>query len=490
MNNDVKYTLSLRDFFTAAIRKARGETDGLDNSINKVRSDAQTLTNTLKTAFAAFATSQVARGIYEVGTGFENAQMGLRTLLKDNAAAAKEFNDILQDAATTPFDFKSLLMANRALLAAGDSADNARAVVKDLANAIAASGGGNDELQRMVVNLQQIKNTGKATAMDIKQFAFAGINIYGALAAATNEPIEKVREMDVTYETLAFALAKARQQGGMFENGLSNAMNTVSGKASNLGDQFDMLRFKIFNMGKAKLNTLMDTLSGIITKVGELINKYRFEIKNLAEVVKGAFEGMKPGLMMAAGLFELIFKTSSYIAIQWNKLGALGKAIGGSLLTFVGVMYTLKQAQAAYNAMLAITAALTGNWVGLAVAGAIAAAAGIYYLADSYVQAKKKQEELAKGMKGTKPGTAQTGATTGKPKGVTAPTGIKPPLSSETTKTTAPQYTQIHVNIGTMKAADEINMVSSKGEDWRKISDKIMEMMTGALNDSQRMAAH
>ena len=58
-----------------------------------------------------------------------------------------------------------------------------------------ATGGGNDELTRMASNLQQIKNAGKATAMDIRQFAYAGIDVYGILAdylgKTTEEGIEK-----------------------------------------------------------------------------------------------------------------------------------------------------------------------------------------------------------------------------------------------------------------------------------------------------------
>lgn len=55
-------------------------------------------------------------------------------------------------------------------------------------------GGGSDELGRMAQNLQQIKNAGKATAADIKQFAYAGIDVYGILADYTGKSTAEVQK--------------------------------------------------------------------------------------------------------------------------------------------------------------------------------------------------------------------------------------------------------------------------------------------------------
>jgi hypothetical protein len=41
-----------------------------------------------------------------------------------------------------------------------------------------------------------------------------------------------------------------------------------------------------------------------------------------------------------------------------------------------------------------------------------------------------------------------------------------------------------------MKAAENIEISNAKELDYRVVSDKLMEMITGALNDAQRMSVH
>ena len=65
---------------------------------------------------------------------------------------------------------------------------------------------------------------GKASAADIKQFAMAGIDIYGILADYTGKSTAEVQNMTVTYDLLTAALQKASEEGGRYYN----AMETQS----------------------------------------------------------------------------------------------------------------------------------------------------------------------------------------------------------------------------------------------------------------------
>ena len=129
-------------------------------------------------AKAVQGVEQIARAGIEFNAKMEQYQVGFETLLGSEEEAAKVMAQIRDDAARTPFDVDSLTQATRMMVSTGMSADDARKDVLNLANAIAATGGGSAELSRMAANMQQIKNTGKATAMDIRQFANAGINIF------------------------------------------------------------------------------------------------------------------------------------------------------------------------------------------------------------------------------------------------------------------------------------------------------------------------
>jgi tape measure domain-containing protein len=192
-------------------------------------------------AKAGEAIVDIAKAGVEFNSKMEKYQTAFTTLLGNEEEAARVMAQIREDAARTPFDVDSLTQANQMLVAAGISADQARGDVLNLANAIAATGGGSAELSRMAANLQQIQNTGKASAMDIRQFANAGINIYGLLADSMGVTAAEAAEMDVTYEQLAAALAHAAEAGGKYEGALEAQSQTFQGRISTLKDNATQL---------------------------------------------------------------------------------------------------------------------------------------------------------------------------------------------------------------------------------------------------------
>lgn len=205
-------------------------------------------------AKAGEAIVDIAKAGVEFNSKMEKYQTAFTTLLGNGEEAARVMAQIREDAARTPFDVDSLTQANQMLIAAGISADQARGDVLNLANAIAATGGGSAELSRMASNLQQIQNTGKASAMDIRQFANAGINIYGLLADSMGVTAAEAAEMDVTYEQLAAALAHAAEAGGKYEGALEAQSQTFMGRISTLKDNATQLAGELTEDLFAKLS--------------------------------------------------------------------------------------------------------------------------------------------------------------------------------------------------------------------------------------------
>lgn len=188
---------------------------------------------------ATAGVAMVGGGLGSIVQGAMNKETninGMTTFLGQQGANTAYAN-IEKDAEATPFDTQSLLQVNRSLISAGSSAKAARTDSMNLANAIVAVGGSNDTLTRMAANMQQIKTLGKANAMDIRQFGYAGINIYSLLAKSTGKSIEQVKEMDVTYEQLANALAQGAAAGGLYYKALENAQNSMQGKWSNFQEK-------------------------------------------------------------------------------------------------------------------------------------------------------------------------------------------------------------------------------------------------------------
>lgn len=204
---------------------------------------AQVLANAVvsvaEKAFSA-ASSMVSTGI-KYNMQMEKYQTAFTNMLGSAEKAANALEQIKKDAARTPLDVSSLVQANQLLISAGVDASSARTTILALGDAVAAAGGGNAELSRMAQNLQQIKNVGKAASIDIKQFAYAGIDIYGILADYTGKSTAEVQGMTVTYDLLTAALQRASEEGGRYYNAMETQSQTLSGRLETLKDNWAQL---------------------------------------------------------------------------------------------------------------------------------------------------------------------------------------------------------------------------------------------------------
>ncbi len=176
----------------------------------------------------------------------------------------KRMQAIQEDAARTPFDVASLTQANQLLISAGENAAYSRKVINALGDAVSATGGGNAELSRMAANLQQIANVGKAATIDIKQFAYAGINIYQILADYTGKSVQEVQSMTISYDLLSQALIAASEEGGRYYNAMDTQSQTMNGRISTLKDNVSQLAGLL-------TGNLTSALGGVISKLNEMV---------------------------------------------------------------------------------------------------------------------------------------------------------------------------------------------------------------------------
>ena len=190
---------------------------------------------------AVQAVQQVVSTGLEFNRQMENYQLAFENLLGSAEAANAALDAIKADAASTPFDVAGLVSANRLLISTGQSAEEARQVINALGNAVSASGGGNAELERMAANLQQIANVGKASAVDVRQFAYAGIDIYGILADYTGLAKDEVQGLTISYDLLVEALKAASAEGGRYAGAMEAYSQTLQGRMDTLADNATQL---------------------------------------------------------------------------------------------------------------------------------------------------------------------------------------------------------------------------------------------------------
>lgn len=213
--------------------------NGLTAALTKSQLLASAI-STLSNAALTGAKQFVSMGI-EYNAQIESYRVGLTNMLGDAEAANAAMQAIQEDAARTPFSVDSLTQANQLLISAGENAEYSRKVINALGDAVSATGGGNAELSRMAANLQQIANVGKASAIDVKQFAYAGINVYQVLADYTGKTVQEVQNMTISYDLLSEALIAASEEGGRYYNAMDTQSQTMNGRVSTLKDNVSQL---------------------------------------------------------------------------------------------------------------------------------------------------------------------------------------------------------------------------------------------------------
>lgn len=314
--------------YEQGIEQARKETQSAANSLNRSANTAGSGVSGMASQFAAASAKAtvlanmltslgtkavgLAKGFVEMGISY-NAQIekyttGFTNMLGSAQAAQEAMQAIQEDAARTPFDVASLTQANQLLISAGENAAYSRKVINALGDAVSATGGGNAELSRMAANLQQIANVGKAATIDIKQFAYAGINIYQILADYTGKSVQEVQNMTISYDLLSQALIAASEEGGRYYNAMDTQSQTMNGRISTLKDN-------------------VSQLAGLMT--GDLSSGIGGVIGHLNDMVVAAQEAYKEDGWK--GLGNAILELDNPISAIIKKFGQLGSAAVSAL---------------------------------------------------------------------------------------------------------------------------------------------------------------
>lgn len=310
------------------LETAKKETQSAANSLNRSANTAGSGVSGMASQFAAASAKAtvlanmltslgtkavgLAKGFVEMGISY-NAQIekyttGFTNMLGSAQAAQEAMQAIQEDAARTPFDVASLTQANQLLISAGENAEYSRKVINALGDAVSATGGGNVELSRMAANLQQIANVGKAAAIDIKQFAYAGINIYQILADYTGKSVQEVQNMTISYDLLSQALIAASEEGGRYYNAMDTQSQTMNGRISTLKDN-------------------VSQLAGLMT--GDLSSGIGVVIGHLNDMIVAAQEAYKEDGWK--GLGNAILELDNPISAIIKKFGQLGSAAVSAL---------------------------------------------------------------------------------------------------------------------------------------------------------------
>ena len=334
------------------------KTDSAGNSLAAAMTKAQLLSSAVQNA--ARKIKDLAVGFVQTGmqynTQIEIYRTALTNMLGDAEKANAMLTSIKRDAARTPFSTDALVAANQYLLSAGENAEYSQKTILALGDAIKATGGGDDELNRMAQNLQQVANVGKASAVDIKQFAFAGINIYQVLADYTGKSVQEVQNMTVTYDVLTKALQAAAQEGGRYYNSMATQSQTLDGRTTTLTDNVKQLAGELTTGLSSAYGTIVEKANSWVSSIlesDEKLSQLETTVTVAASAVAGlttAFVAYKAAMAIADIITAVQKATEGLtaaqvalnIAMDSNPVGIV-VAVLGALVGAIGAAYAANE---------------------------------------------------------------------------------------------------------------------------------------------------
>lgn len=316
---------------------------------NLLSSGIQQVAQSLFSGVGNFLSTQ-----FKSATGLETTRLALNGLLGSADKAGGVLKEVVQFASTTPFEIPELADTAKLLAGYGVSADNIIPSLKALGDASAGTGTPIGQLAR---NFAQIQTQGKAGLIDLRQFAGAGVPIFGQLQKTLGKTKDEIENMassgQISSTMIQKAFADMSKEGGTFFNAMKNQSNSVSGRLSTLSDTLGGLGRKILGLsdtGEILPNSIFDSASKGVQGLIDLLNSPTFDsfgnqigsaISQAVQIISQAFSGLSslfsslsPNILQAglAGLAGALL----YLLIPAITAGAV--AFGGFLTAMLPVL--------------------------------------------------------------------------------------------------------------------------------------------------------
>lgn len=302
-----------------ALAKVRKITEGQDFGAKSAKAAAGSyrelageMSNLMPgSGFAGLAGGGVVGGVGLLASGFlaaakagveyretiDRLSKSFTTLLGSERAAASHLKELEKFAADTPFEFEDVARASQRFQNMGLAAKDVIPLLKATGNAVAAAGGGSEQIDRVTLALAQMGAKGKVSQEELNQLAENGVGGLRILEQQTGkskaELIKMAEAGQISAETFLRAFRKAYEGG----NAMQKQMETLSGAASTLKDTAKQLLGEGFTPMHGTLRDIAVDLAKITTEGWSA----QRSLISLASATKNAFEAANPGLRGVGG---------------------------------------------------------------------------------------------------------------------------------------------------------------------------------------------
>ena len=184
--------------FTADVQTQGGIVDRVFHSLGR---SAKASLQVAATAAAGVTVGVAALGKNTLSTGLaynamqQNANAALKTMLGSQKAVNEQMEKLGKLAQNSPFSKATFISAQQQLIAFGVEVEKVIPLLDAMQNAVAASGGGSQQLADLAFVVAQIKAAGKITGQDLIQLGQRGINAAEIIGKAFGKSSAEVKTM-------------------------------------------------------------------------------------------------------------------------------------------------------------------------------------------------------------------------------------------------------------------------------------------------------
>jgi tape measure domain-containing protein len=347
--------------------------------------------STAGTALSTFGGAITALGVAAGKTGIEyntlqqTSRAAMTTLMNGAAEANRQMDKLDAFAKNSPFSKATFIQAQQQMIGFGIESKKVIPYLEAIQDAVAATGGGNQQIAEIVETMSKIRSASKITGQDLIEFGNRGLDAAGLIGEQMGKTGAQIRE-DITDGALGAEEALDALTAGMSER--------FGGAAADVKNTFDGAVDRVKAAWRDLSSSLAEPLVGpeggglAIAGLNKLADAMR-EFESLPRPIRDtglALTGIVGAASLAGGGFLLlmprILETQQAFQTLAGQQGVVGKAARG-----IGAVGTFAQKSA------------KGIGVATVALGALAVAAGAASSAVEKTETKLKTSELLNGLK-------------------------------------------------------------------------------------------
>lgn len=183
----------------------------------------------------------IKQGI-ELNASWESAAAGIATFTGSVKSAEKFIERLRKVSAESPLRLTDYIEASRQLMGFGLQAEKVIPLLDAVNKAVVATGGGAEEMQRVVLALGQIQARGKASAEELNQLAEVGVPVNKILQkelGLTGDQIANIGEEGISSGKVLGAIADGWNR--QYADAYRNAQDTFNMQTARLGKNFEQV---------------------------------------------------------------------------------------------------------------------------------------------------------------------------------------------------------------------------------------------------------